>query len=156
MHNLIKSDVMYRLNQQLRSRACFVYDSDTRLHISSVGLYTYPGVMVVCGERQALDYRQDTLLNPNVIVEVLSSSTEACDRGRKFQYYRMLESLREYLLISSDRVAADLHTKGPDGQWKLTFAGNPEDTLDLQSVGCRLRLADVYLKSGLLNYPTGG
>ena len=77
MHNLIKSDVMYRLNQQLRSRACFVYDSDTRLHISSVGLYTYPGVMVVCGERQALDYRQDTLLNPNVIVEVLSSSTEA-------------------------------------------------------------------------------
>src|SRR6266496_1463986 len=146
-HNLIKGDVMYSLNHQLRARNCFVYNSDMRLRVSPTGLYTYPDVQVVCGEQQFLDAHRDSLLNPSVIVEVLSPSTEAYDRGRKFEHYRKLESLREYLLISSDRVSAHLYVRQPDGEWAVTVAVNPEDTIDLRSIDCRLKLADVYLKS---------
>jgi Uma2 family endonuclease len=84
------------------------------------------------------------------IIEVLSPSTEAYDRGRKFGHYRSLESLSDYLLIASDRIQADLYTRQSSGQWLLTSVDRAEDTLELESIGCRLALADVYLKSGLL------
>jgi Uma2 family endonuclease len=128
-HSLIAGDVTYLLIMQLRSRNCFVYGSDMRLGGSQTGLYTYPDVTVVCGERKFLDDRRDTLLNPSVIVEVLSPSTEAYDRGRKFDHYRALESLRAYLLIASDHMHVDLFTPTPAGQWLLTPAARPEDTV---------------------------
>ena len=117
-----------------------------RVHVPATELYTYPDVVAVCGERQFLDDRQDTLLNPNLIVEVLSPTTEAYNRGRKFDHYRSIESLREYLLVASDRIHTDLFTWQPDGCWMLTSADRLEDSLDLQSVGCRLNLADLYEK----------
>ena len=120
-----------------------------RVRVSSTGLYTYPDVLVVCGEPQFLDERRDTLLNPNLIVEVLSPSTEAYDRGRKFEQYQSVESVSEYLLVSSERVSAMLFTRQPDGRWILTTAGRLDDSLDLQSVGCRLALADLYEKVDL-------
>jgi Uma2 family endonuclease len=130
----------------LRSRACRVYGSDMRVSVSATGLYTYPDISVVCGERQFLDGQMDTLLNPTLIAEVLSPSTEAYDRGRKFEQYRSMESLAGYLLISSQRVSAELFVRQPDGRWLLTAASSLEDTLEMPAVGCSISLADVYEK----------
>jgi Uma2 family endonuclease len=144
-HNLIAVDLAFRLRGQLPPSRCFVYSSDTRVLVSRTGLYTYPDLTVVCGEREFLDERYDTLLNPTLIVEVLSPSTEAYDRGRKFQHYRSLQSLRAYLLVASDRVHIELHTRQPSGLWLLAAeADRLEDTIELESIGCRLKLAEVY------------
>ena len=146
-HNLIVGNLLAALHQQLRPRPCRVYMSDMRVRVSAAGLYTYSDVVVVCGVPQFLDEHRDTLLNPSLIVEVLSPSTEAYDRGRKCEQYRSVESVSEYLVVSADRIAATLFTRAPDGRgWFLTFALRLEDSLDLQSVGCRLTLADLYEK----------
>jgi Uma2 family endonuclease len=153
-HNLIAGNLVGGLRQQLRSRPCGVTPSDMRVLVSASGLYTYPDVIVVCGEPRFLDDRQDTLLNPTLIVEVLSPSTEAYDRGRKFEHYRSLESLAEYLLVSSQRVSAELYARQPDGRWLLTAANRLEDTLELPATGCRLALGDIYEKVQFVPEPT--
>jgi Uma2 family endonuclease len=145
-HNLIVAHLISQLDQQLRSRPCSVTPSDMRVRVSATGLYTYPDVAVVCGEPQFLDGHRDTLLNPTLIIEVLSPSTEAYDRGLKFENYRSIETLRQYLLVSSDRIHADLYTRQPDGGWLLTSADGPAGTLSLASVNCQVALADVYEK----------
>jgi len=143
-HNLIQGNLYAELHRQLRQRACRLYTSDMRVRVSASGLYTYPDATALCGEPQFLDDVRDTLLNPDLIVEVLSPSTEAYDRGRKFEHYRTIESLREYLLISTERVSAELFVRQADGRWLLSAATNREDVLDLQSVGCGIALADLY------------
>ena len=117
-----------------------------RVRVSATGLFTYPDVVVVCGEPQFLDDQRDTLLNPTLIAEILSPSTEAYDRGRKFEHYRSLESLAEYLLVSSQRVSAELYVRQPDGRWLLTAANSLEDTLQLPATNCRVALAEIYEK----------
>src|SRR5437660_1089185 len=146
IHNLLVGNAVRELGVQLRSGPCEVYPSDMRVRVSRTGLYTYPDVVVVCGKPDLLGDQQDTLLNPNLLVEVLSPSTEAYDRGRKFEQYQSIESLKEYLLVASDRIHADLFTRQADGRWLLTTADRLEDSLDLGSVGCRLKLADLYEK----------
>jgi Uma2 family endonuclease len=145
-HNLICFNIYGQLYRQLRQGPCRAYPSDMRVRVSATGLYTYPNVTALCGEPKLLDDHRDTLLNPGLIVEVLSPSTEAYDRGRKFEHYRSIESLAEYLLVASDRVQADLYTRRPDGLWVLSPAGEPGDTVELTSIGCLLLLADVYEK----------
>jgi len=144
--SLIAINIGADLVLQTRRRPCRVYNSDMQIHVGAVGLYTYPDVSVVCGEPKFLNDRRRTLLNPNVIVEVLSPSTEAYDRGRKFEYYKTLESLMEYLLVASDRMHADLLTRQPDGRWILASADEPGETIELSSIGGRLVLADIYEK----------
>jgi len=143
-HNLIAVNVTALLHPQLRQRPCFLYSNDMRVRVSATGLYTYPDVVVACGDEQFLDARRDTLLNPTLIVEVLSASTEAYDRGRKFEHYRTIESLREYLMVGSERMEADLYTRQADGRWLLTAAGRAEEVVEMESIGCRLVLGDVY------------
>jgi Uma2 family endonuclease len=116
------------------------------VHAREGDLFAYPDVTVACGEPQYLGV-QDTLLNPTLIVEVLSPSTELLDRSRKFKSYRSIESLREYLMVSSEEAVAELWTKLPDGKWPLTEADALEDSVELQSIGARLKLADVYEKA---------
>jgi Uma2 family endonuclease len=145
-HNLIVMNAAGLIWGQLRKRPCEAYSNDMRILIPATGLYTYPDLVALCGERKFQDARQDTLLNPNLIIEVLSPTTEAYDRGRKFDHYRSIESLNEYLLISCDRIHTDLFTKQPDGRWLLTSADKLEDSVDLPSIGCRLNLADLYEK----------
>ncbi len=108
--------------------------------------YVYPDVTAVYGEPQFLDLTRDTLLNPNLIVEVLSPSTEAYDRGRKFELYQSIPSFTEYLLLASDRVHADFYVRQPGGLWLRSSFGELGDELTLESVGCRLKLADLYEK----------
>lgn len=144
VHNRVVANLIGGLYRQPRPSFCQVCPSDMRVRVHATGLHTYPDVVVVCGVPQFLDERRDTLLNPSLLVEVLSPSTEAYDRGRKSEHYRSIESLREYLLVASDHVHAELYTRQPDGPWLFTSADRLEDSLDLQSIGCRLALADLY------------
>jgi Uma2 family endonuclease len=153
-HNVIVWNLARELGQQLRKRPCRAYMNDMRVLVNATGLYTYPDVAAVCGEPQFLDETRDTLLNPSLIVEVLSPSTEIYNRIRKFEHYRSVESVSEYLMLASERVSAELYTRQPDGHWLLTFAGRLEDSLDLQSVGAHLALADLYEKVDFPAPPT--
>jgi Uma2 family endonuclease len=145
-HNLLVANVVAAIHRQFRTRPCRVYPSDMRVRIRATGLFTYPDVVALCGEPQFLDDQTDTLLNPALLVEVLSPSTEAYDRGRKFEHYKSIESLREYLMIASDRIHADLYTRQENGRWLLTSADRLEDSLSLESVGVQLAIADLYEK----------
>jgi Uma2 family endonuclease len=145
-HNLIVMNIAGSLWQQFRNRPCRAYSNDMRVRVSATNLYTYPDVVAVCGEPRFQDDRRDTLLNPILLVEVLSPSTEAYDRGRKFDQYQTVDSLREYLLLSTDRIHADLYTRQADGRWLLTSAGSINDSLALDSVNAHLIMADIYDK----------
>ncbi len=145
-HNLMAANILAGIHPQLRRRSCEVYPSDMRVLVSATGLYTYPDVVVVCGEPQFADGVMDTLVNPTLLVEVLSPSTEAYDRGRKFEQYRKIESLRQYLLVASDRVSVELYTRQASGQWLLSSAAEPDEVVELESVECRLRVGDIYEK----------
>ncbi|HLK65889.1 MAG TPA: Uma2 family endonuclease [Bryobacteraceae bacterium] len=150
-HNLIKMNAAMHLAWQLRPLPCRVCSSDQRVLIAPTGLYTYPDIIVVCGEPKFLDGQLDTLLNPTLIAEVLSPSTEDFDRGRKFGHYRAIESLKVYLMISSESVGAELFARQSDGKWKLMAESDRlEDTIELESVACRLKLADLYEKVELI------
>ena len=145
-HNLIAMNLLARIHQQLSSGPFRVYPSNMRVCVNPTGLYTYPDIVVACEHPRFLEAERDTLLNPTLIVEVLSPSTEAYDRGRKFGHYRAIESLAEYLVVSSERVGAELFTRQADGAWLLMAAGELTDTLQLTATGCRLTLADLYAK----------
>ncbi|HTM48248.1 MAG TPA: Uma2 family endonuclease [Bryobacteraceae bacterium] len=148
-HNVVSMALAGLLFQQLRKRPCHVYTHDMRVRVSRTGLYTYPDVVAVCGDLKFADDCRDTLLNPTFLAEVLSPSTEAYDRGRKFEHYRSIESLGEYLVVAQDRLHADLYTRQADGRWLLSEASRPEDSLDLPSIGCRIAMADLYEKMSL-------
>jgi Uma2 family endonuclease len=149
-HCLITVQASCLLVTQLRSRPCRAYGSDMRILVSETGLYTYPDVSAVCGPSQLEGTHNHTLLNPNLIIEVLSPSTEAYDRGRKFEHYRTIPSLTQYVLIASDRVHADIFTRGNEGVWMLVSASEPGDVLHLTSVDCTMRLIDLYEKTDLI------
>jgi Uma2 family endonuclease len=117
-----------------------------RVRVSFAGLYTYSDISAVCGEPEFDDGQFDTLLNPLVLVEVLSPSTEDYDQGKRFELYRQLPSLREYLVIAQDRLFVEHYVRQDDNSWRLTDRDDKSQMLDLASIGCRLLLADVYDK----------
>lgn len=145
-HNLIVGNVFAGLHAQLRQRPCKVYASDMRVKVQATDLYTYPDVVALCHEARFDDNQQDTLLNPMLIVEVLSESTERYDRGKKFAHYRKLESLQEYVLIAQDTYHIEHYIRQPDNQWLLSESDNVQDTIHLPSIDCHLAVADVYDK----------
>ena len=152
-HNSVLANLIRELSQQLRPRDCDVYPSDMRVQVSDTGLYTYPDCSVVCAERKFVDGRFDTLLNPTVLAEVLSPSTEAYDRGFKFKLYQSLPSLKEYVLIASNYMQVDLYVRQPDDKWLLSTASDPDAVVEVPSIGCRLKLADLYEKVELIGPP---
>ena len=119
-HNLIVLNAGASLREQLKKKPCRVYPSDLKLRVEATGLYTYPDLSVVCGDPQLESDAGDVLLNPVVLVEVLSESTEAYDRGKKFEHYRTIPSLMHYVLIAQDRHSIDCFSRCPDGDWRLT------------------------------------
>ena len=145
-HVLIAANVVGELRAQLKGRDCRVYSADLRVKISATGLYTYPDVAVVCGHLLFDDEQEDTVLNPTVLVEVLSESTKDYDRGGKFEHYRTLESLKEYVLIVQDRQHVEHYVRQPEGRWLLEETNRPGDVVVLPSIGCTLALAEVYDK----------
>jgi Uma2 family endonuclease len=143
VHNLIRVNLSRELSQQLRGRPCEAYTADMRVRVSRTGLYAYPDVVVACDEIQFEDDQVDTLLNPVVVIEVLSPKTEAYDRGEKFAHYRRLDSLQEYLLVSQDKVRVERYVRQGD-QWVLTELSAPDDILQIDAIECSVRMADVY------------
>jgi Uma2 family endonuclease len=145
-HSLIATNLLRELSSSLKATDCAAYNTDLRVKIEGTGLYTYPDVSVVCGEQRFLDDEQDTLLNPTLIVEVLSDSTEAYDRGKKFEHYRQIPSCREYLLVSQKEPRIEQFIRQPDGEWILREATGLDAQIRAPSLGIILRLAEVFAK----------
>ena len=144
-HNIITVEITTELNIQLRPRGCFVYSGDMRVRTSRTGSYFYPDVTVVCDKPQFEDNVFDTLLNPILVVEVLSPSTAVYDRGEQFAHYQELTSLREYILVSQDRILVE-HYRLMETQWVQKAFHAPEDILLLNSIECKLPLQDIYTR----------
>ncbi len=142
-HTRITADIVTELNIQLRGGKCEVISNDMRVKTGRKGAYLYPDVVVFCGEPEFEDNVFDTLLNPILIVEVLSPTTEAFDRGEKFAQYQELASLQEYILVSQDRIRVE-HYRLIKTQWAQTEFQAHEDVLSLDSIGCKLSLQDIY------------
>ncbi len=145
-HSLIKTNLTSALNGLLKGKPCSVYDSDLRILVSATGLYTYPDASVACEPLQHVDGRRDTILNPILLVEVLSDGSEAYDRGKKFDHYRSIESLREYIIVSQDRPKVERYARNPDDTWTLTDKAGMSESLDLIAIQGKLSLADVFDK----------
>ncbi|MDQ1613025.1 MAG: hypothetical protein QOG00_2956 [Pyrinomonadaceae bacterium] len=143
-HNLIALSVASELRAQLKGRPCETYLSDMRVKIPAANLYTYPDVAAVCGESQFEDEAVDTLLNPTLIVEVLSKSTASYDRTAKFGYYRTLASVTEYLLVAQNDYHVEHYAKQADSRWLLADIRGLESRVELASVGCTLALSEIY------------
>lgn len=144
--NLIVLNAGATLREQLKSKPCRVYPSDLRQRVSATGLCTYPDRSVVCDEPQLESDAGDVLLNPIVLVEVLLESTEAYDRGEKFEHYRTIQGLQHYVLIALDEYAMDCLTCCSGGAWSLDSCQTPQGKLELKAIDCLLNTADVYDK----------
>ena len=145
-HNLITANIIRVLGNQLLDRPCNVYPSDMRVKVSATGKYTYPDVVVACEEEKFDDAENDTLLNPVIVIEVLSESTEAYDRGKKFEQYQNIESLTEYLLIAQEPFRIEQYVRQSNREWRYSEYHNAEDIVKVSVIGCELALKDVYAK----------
>jgi Uma2 family endonuclease len=145
-HFQIIGNITAELHTSLKKRPCSVGSSDLRLRVSPDGLYTYPDVIVICGEPRFADDRLDTILNPALIVEVLSPSTEAYDRGFKSAQYRTVESLEEYALVSQAEPRVEVFRRQPGGHWLLSEAIGIEAVCHFESLDCAVPLAEIYAK----------
>lgn len=142
-HNLISANITGALWARLGDGPCCPMTSDQRVHVPDTGLYTYPDVTVVCGEPESHPDDRNTIGNPRVIFEVLSSSTEAHDRGAKFSHYRRSATLAEYVLVSQRERLVEHYRRTDDGRWILSeYRG--DDPVELPSLGCSLPLHEIY------------
>jgi len=146
VHARIISNLMFQIHSALRHGPCEVFSTDLRLAVRAASLFTYPDVMVICGEPELADERRDIILNPVVLIDVLSRSTQDYDRGEKFAAYRTIPSLTEYLTVSQDKILVEQHTRQPDEPWLRREFRELSATIELKSIGVELRVADVYEK----------
>lgn len=145
-HNFVEANLLRIILTKLVDKTYDVYPGNMRVKVSEAGIYTYPDIAIVKGKSQLEDEHGDTLLNPAVIFEVLSPSTESYDRGQKFEHYRNIDSLAEYVLVAQDRICIERFTKQDGGQWLLQDYKTPEDVMHLDTIECDFPLADVYHK----------
>lgn len=147
-HNRIVTNLVSALDNQLRARPCNVYSSDIRVKIPVTGLYTYPDVVVTCGEEKFADENQDVLLNPVLIIEVLSDSTEAYDRGKKFEHYQSIHTLNTYMLVAQNRLRVEQSARQEGGGKLWTYSGTHEggEVIKIEAIACELKLTEVYAK----------
>ncbi len=151
-HNRIVSNLVRRLDEQLEDRPCDVFANDLRLFVAAYDAFYYPDVMAVCGEIVKLDDQFDTILNPQLVVEVFSLSTRGVDEIIKRSHYRAVDSVVEYLLIDQFSMTVERARRGEGEHWDSVYFQQPDDRLELQSLGCSLRLGDLYRR---VEFPTG-
>jgi Uma2 family endonuclease len=142
-HSRIQRNVLVELDLALRASKCEPFGSDSRVRVSSRA-YVYPDITVVCGEQQPFDEHDDILINPVAIFEVLSPSTEKYDRGLKFQLYRSIDSLKDYVLVDQEEVRVEQYTRQVDGTWTLRDYQAPDEELKIGSVGVAIPLRRIY------------
>ncbi len=146
-HNRIVTNLVTALDNQLRERPCNVYSNDMRVKIPDTGLFTYPDLVVTCGEEAFADNEQDTLLDPLVIFEVLSDSTEAYDRGKKFERYQNIGSLATYVLVAQEAPRVERYVRQEGSRaWIYTEAHETDVMVRIEAIACDLKLEDVYAK----------
>ncbi|HAV62072.1 MAG TPA: hypothetical protein DCY13_06870 [Verrucomicrobiales bacterium] len=143
-HSLIGTNLAGELRSALKVGTCQVQNSDVRVLVRATGLYAYPDISVGCGKLEFEDEHQDTLLNPQLLVEVWSETTAATDRGQKFWHYRELESLRDYVLVSQYATLVEHFARQPDGSWLLRDYDQPGQTLKIDSLGVQVPLTEIY------------
>lgn len=143
-HNIISVNLTAEFHTRLRGGPCRTYANDMRVRVTATGLYTYPDLVVVCGERVFDDDESDTLLNPTLIIEVLSRTTEAYDRGRKFDHYASIPSLQEYVLVAQDHPGVQQYQRVPDGSWRFMSCNQLDATANLAAINVSLSLSDIY------------
>jgi Uma2 family endonuclease len=143
-HNKIVASIISAVGQYLKGKNCSFFPSDLRVYNRANGLYTYPDVTIVCGKEEYLDEELDTLLNPTVLIEVLSASTENYDRGTKFKLYRSIPSLKNYILVSSTEYAAEIFTRKEDNEWILNTTKEKNGHIHISAIDYDLSLADMY------------
>jgi Uma2 family endonuclease len=146
IHNLIAGNTLASLHGQLRQKPCQIFPSDMRIKVQQTGLYTYPDLVIICGEPQFTDDALDTLLNPLVLIEILSPSTERYDRGMKSQHYRTIETLQSYILIAQDHYHIEHYSRQDNGRWLLQEAHGIEAHIAIPSIESTLLFKDVYEK----------
>ena len=150
-HNTIVINLVLKLTPQIRKRNCEIYSNDMRVKVNATGLYTYPDVVVVCGKPKFEDDENDTLVNPTVIIEVLSASTENYDRGTKFEHYRAIDSLSDYILVAQNKIHLEHYVRQSDRTWLFSENKSTEDKFKIDSIGCELLLAEIYEKVEIEN-----
>jgi Uma2 family endonuclease len=155
-HNRIKENIAVKVGTFLENHDCQSFSSDMRVNFPQTGLYAYPDIVIVCGEPELLPDGFDNLLNPAVLIEVLSDGTEDYDRGRKFQRYRSIPTFQEYVLIDSQSVAVEVWRKNQQGQWTLVEQPTSlADTFTIQTIGLTIDLTTGYSRTtGLLSATT--
>lgn len=142
-HNRIQMNITRHLGNKMEGKSCDIFGSDLRVHIPNNSLFTYPDAVIVCGEPQLLDKAQDTILNPSVIFEVLSPSTQSSDRGDKFKLYRDIPSLQEYVLVATNKVGVQYYSK-QNNVWTLHEFSDFSDAINITTIDCTLLLAQIY------------
>ena len=143
-HNVIAGNTIAALNICLRGKPCKPRPSDAKVCSSDEGLFSYPDVTVVCGPPQFYDGTKNVIINPKLLVGVLSPSTEAADRGKKFAKYKQLESFTDYLLVAQDEPQIDYYIKQANGDWLQKSFRGMDAEIYIASLDCTLRLADIY------------
>jgi Uma2 family endonuclease len=143
-HITINGNVFLSLGNQLRGKSCQPFAQDMRVQVNETGLYTYPDVVVACDPVQFAEPEERTLTNPIVIVEVLSPTTEAYDRGAKWSHYQRLSSLHDYVLVAQDTMRLEHYERQADGSWLLHTAATLGVAIALKSIGCHLNATEVY------------
>jgi len=143
-HSLIAANFVREAGNALKDKPCAVFNSDLRVQVRSTGLYTYPDATIVCGEREFDDDQRDTIINPTVIVEVLSDSTKKYDRGKKANHYRQIASLKELLLITQDRPHVERFTRQPNGDWMFHEQYDLSADFELKSLGILVAISELY------------
>ena len=143
-HTRINDNLSLEVGTQLKNSSCQILTRDLRVKVDATGLYTYPDAIIVCGEPVFEDTGLDTLINPRVLIEILSESTEEYDRGAKFDQYRQIPTLQEYVLVSQDEYLIERHVRQPDGSWLPTTCSGPTGIFEFASVPVRVPLTEIY------------
>lgn len=143
-HSLIATNLAREFGNQLRNKRCTAFNADLRVKIEASGLYTYPDLSVICGDPQFLNGNQDTVTNPTMIIEVLSDSTEAYDRGKKFEHYRQIPSLQEYLLVNQKEPRVEQFLRQENGGWLLKEVNGLDATLFSSALDATVALAEIF------------
>ncbi len=147
-HNTISGNIFSEINQQLKGKQCQIMNSDTKLYLEKSNAYVYPDAMILCGEKESPENYQDAFTNPVVIIEVLSKSTEAYDRGDKFGLYRKINTLRHYVLVKQDEAKIDLYSRqSPTSLWNIQTLEGLESSLELaltETEVLKIPLNEIY------------
>jgi len=145
-HCKLSANLMRIIGNKLHQTKCNVYSNDFRVKIKETGLYTYPDVIITCGKEILEDQVKDTLLNPLILIEILSPSTEKYDRGKKFAHYRQIESLQNYVLISQEEPRIEVFQRQNNDQWLFLEKSGLENSIEIPAIDCMLSLMEVYDK----------